>query len=197
MTTPRCRVAPASFPAKALLAARSHLRARRPARQQHAAPAARALHRHARLHGAEQLFGLCHLLGTSRTSNSTGSSGEAPTTPSMSCIAAPSTSRSSATSTTALVRIASSLRNRTAPAHVVFERLAASSDRPACPDDARPHRQDHLHPAVPAGRESLPTWAKTSSSASRQARLATERAQVYITILLPCSVTGHRVGSQN
>lgn len=31
----------------------------------------------------------------------------------------------------ALVRIASSLRNRTAPAHVVLERLAASSDRPA------------------------------------------------------------------
>jgi len=31
----------------------------------------------------------------------------------------------------AVVRIASSLRNRTAPAHVVLERLAASSDRPA------------------------------------------------------------------
>lgn len=31
----------------------------------------------------------------------------------------------------ALVRIVSSLRNRTAPAHVVLERLAASADRPA------------------------------------------------------------------
>jgi TnpA family transposase len=33
----------------------------------------------------------------------------------------------------ALVRIASSLRNRTAPAHVVLERLTASSDRPRGP----------------------------------------------------------------